>query len=425
MIQDLLLNPTSLLARISTDPGDSEEARLQKTLLVGAVFMGIFAGTIWGILYLLIQRPLAGSIPLSYVAVSSLTLGFFAVTHRHHLLLFSHLLLILLLPILLMMVLGGLVNSSAVILWALICPLGALLFSEPRHAPRWFLAYLGLLVASGFLQPYVSNARPFSTELLTTFFVLNLGGVSTLSFILLYYFVGQKNRFLALLRIEQEKSENLLLNILPREIAAILKNEQRTIADQFDGASILFADLVGFTPLTAELPPVEMVELLNDVFSQFDALVEKYDLEKIRTIGDNYMVAAGVPRRRPDHAQAMAGMALEMSEYLRRRPSRNGKRLEFRIGINSGPVVGGVIGRKKFVYDLWGDAVNIASRMESQGVPGKIQITRETYEIIKQEFVCEPRGTVVVKGRDAMETWYLVGRQSGSIAIEGRKISEN
>ena len=425
MIQDLLLNPTSLLARISTDPGDSEEARLQKTLLVGAVFMGIFAGTIWGILYLLIQRPLAGSIPLSYVAVSSLTLGFFAVTHRHHLLLFSHLLLILLLPILLMMVLGGFVNSSAVILWALICPLGALLFSEPRHAPRWFLAYLGLLVASGFLQPYVSNARPFSTELLTTFFVLNLGGVSTLSFILLYYFVGQKNRFLALLRIEQEKSENLLLNILPREIAAILKNEQRTIADQFDGASILFADLVGFTPLTAELPPVEMVELLNEVFSQFDSLVEKYDLEKIRTIGDNYMVAAGVPRRRPDHAQAMAGMALEMSEYLRRRPSRNGKRLEFRIGINSGPVVGGVIGRKKFVYDLWGDAVNIASRMESQGVPGKIQITRETYEIIKQEFVCEPRGTVVVKGRDAMETWYLVGRQSGSIAIEGSKLSEN
>jgi len=323
------------------------------------------------------------------------------------------------------MVLGGLVNSSAVILWSLICPLGALLFSEPRHAPRWFLAYLGLLVASGFLQPYVSNARPFSTELVTTFFVLNLGGVSTLSFILLYYFVGQKNRFLALLRIEQEKSENLLLNILPREIAAILKNEQRTIADQFDGASILFADLVGFTPLTAELPPVEMVELLNEVFSQFDSLVEKYDLEKIRTIGDNYMVAAGVPRRRPDHAKAMAGMALEMSEYLRRRPSRNGKRLEFRIGINSGPVVGGVIGRKKFVYDLWGDAVNIASRMESQGVPGKIQITRETYEIIKQEFECEPRGTVVVKGRDAMETWYLVGRQSGSIAIEGRKISEN
>ena len=425
MIQDLLRNPTSLLARISTDPGDSEEARLQKTLLVGAVFMGIFAGTIWGILYLLIQRPLAGSIPLSYVAVSSLTLGFFAVTHRHHLLLFSHLLLILLLPILLMMVLGGFVNSSAVILWSLICPLGALLFSEPRHAPRWFLAYLGLLVASGFLQPYVSNARPFSTELVTTFFVLNLGGVSTLSFILLYYFVGQKNRFLALLRIEQEKSENLLLNILPREIAAILKNEQRTIADQFDGASILFADLVGFTPLTAELPPVEMVELLNEVFSQFDSLVEKYDLEKIRTIGDNYMVAAGVPRRRPDHAQAMAGMALEMSEYLRRRPSRNGKRLEFRIGINSGPVVGGVIGRKKFVYDLWGDAVNIASRMESQGVPGKIQITRETYEIIKQEFVCEPRGTVVVKGRDAMETWYLVGRQSGSIAIEGSKLSEN
>ncbi len=153
-----------------------------------------------------------------------------------------------------------------------------------------------------------------------------------------------------------------------------------------------------------------MVRLLNEIFSHFDSLVEKYDLEKIRTIGDNYFVASGVPRPRPDHAHALARMALDMCEYISSRPpSRTGKRLDFRIGINSGPVVAGVIGRKKFVYDVWGDAVNLGSRMESTGTAGKIQIGRATYELIKDDFACEPRGTVTVKGKGEMETWYLVG----------------
>jgi adenylate cyclase len=218
---------------------------------------------------------------------------------------------------------------------------------------------------------------------------------------MIFYFVNQKNIF-------QQKSETLLLNILPKEIAAILKNESRTIADHYEEASILFADMVGFTPLSAQLPPVEMVELLNEAFSFFDSLLDKYDVEKIRTIGDSYMAVSGVPLRHTDHAQALVRMALEMRDYISTHTFRNGQRINFRIGINSGSMIAGVIGRRKFVYDVWGDAVNIASRMESHGLGGAVQITQTTYELIKDEFVCEPRGTVNVKGKGEMEVWLVL-----------------
>lgn len=397
------------IARIGADPADSDDVRLQKALMVGGALMFIGAGALWGLMYLAFGEWLAGSIPLSYAAISLGSVLLFARTRRYRFFRFSQLLLILLLPFLLMVALGGFINSSAVILWSFICPLGALIFDEPRHAPRWFLAFLGLVVLSGLLQPYVRLTNNLSPLLVVIFFVLNIGAVTAIAFTLLYTFVQQKNDFLGLLRVEQAKSENLLLNILPKEIAAILKNEDRTIAEHFDGASILFADMVGFTPLTAQMAPGEMVDLLNEVFSHFDSLVDKYGLEKIRTIGDSYMVAAGVPRPRPDHAQALAKMALDVQAYMHTHPSCVSRNLDFRIGINSGPVVAGVIGRKKFIYDLWGDAVNTASRMESHGTPGKIQITRATYELVRDQFECEPRGTVAVKGKGEMETWYLTG----------------
>ena len=409
----LLHKIVALAARIGADPSDSDDVRLQKALLVGASFMFILAGALWGVAYLALGEPIAGSIPLSYSVVSLLSVVIFALTRRYRFFRFSQLLLILLLPFLLQVAMGGFINSSGVVLWSLLCPLGALLFSEPRHAPGWFLAYLGLVFVSGVIQPYLRVGNTLSPGLVIVFFVANIGGASGIAFILLYSFLGQKNEILRLLRIEQDKSENLLLNILPKEIAAILKNKSRTIADHFDEASILFADMVNFTPLTAAMAPAEMVDLLNEVFSYFDSLVEKYGVEKIRTIGDNYMVAAGVPRPRPDHAHVLARMALDIQSYIRSDPNCVNRNLDFRIGINSGPVVAGVIGRKKFIYDLWGDAVNTASRMESHGVPGRIQITRETYELIKDEFICEPRGSVMVKGKGEMETWYLVGIKDG------------
>ena len=408
MIQHLIQQTLPFVSRVGFDSNDTDEVRLQKSSLVLGSFMFIVAGALWGILYILFGEPLAGWIPLSYAIFSSLSVIAFHLTRRYRFFLFSQLLLILFLPFLLMAALGGFIHSSAVILWSLISPLGAFLFDEPRHALRWLGGYLGLIVVSGFLEfhPLVSSSLP--PTLVTVFFVLNIGAVSAIVITLLAYFVSEKNRLFALLRNEQVKSENLLLNILPKEIAAILKNESRTIADHYTEASVLFADMVGFTPLSAQLPPVEMVELLNEAFSFFDSLLDKYKVEKIRTIGDSYMVASGVPRQRPDHAQALVHMALEMRDYVANHEFCNGHRVSFRIGINSGSMIAGVIGRRKFVYDVWGDAVNIASRMESQGLGGAVQITQATYDLIKDEFVCEPRGMVNVKGKGEMDVWLVI-----------------
>ena len=400
MIRNSIQRMLPVVARIGSDPNDDDDIRLQKSLLVICAFPFMVAGVAWGGMYILFNEPLAGAIPLSYSVISLLSIMYFGRTRQYRYFRFSQLTLILLLPFLLMIALGGFIHGSAVVLWSLICPMGAMLFDEPPRAPRWFLAFISLVVLSGFLQPYVRATNNLSPALVNFFFVINLIGVGALVFMMVFYFVGQKNMF-------QQKSETLLLNILPKEIAAILKNESRTIADHYNQASVLFADMVGFTPLSAQLPPVEMVELLNEVFSFFDSLLDKYGVEKIRTIGDSYMVASGVPRGRSDHAQALVCMALDMQKYLALHTFRNGQRINFRIGINSGSMIAGVIGRRKFVYDVWGDAVNIASRMESHGLGGAVQITQTTYELIKDEFVCEPRGTVNVKGKGEMEVWLV------------------
>jgi adenylate cyclase len=211
------------------------------------------------------------------------------------------------------------------------------------------------------------------------------------------------------LEYERSESDRLLLNILPAPIAERLKTEPGVIADEFDSVSVLFADIVGFTPLTESLSAEHMVAWLNDVYSAVDTLVQEHGVEKIRTIGDGYMVAAGVPFLMDDHASALTRLALDMKTHFEALPPIDGHLVDFRIGINSGPVVGGVIGLHKFQYDIWGDTVNTAARMESHGVPGRIHISTATHESLKDEFVCERRGVIDVKGKGEMETWFVEG----------------
>ena len=206
---------------------------------------------------------------------------------------------------------------------------------------------------------------------------------------------------------ERAESERLLLNILPGPIAQRLKSEPGVIADRFDSVSVLFADIVGFTPLSETMSAEEMVEWLNDVYSAIDVMVQEHEVEKIRTIGDGYMVAAGVPFPRDDHASALTHLALDMKAHFEDLAPVHGHHVDFRIGINSGPVVGGVIGTHKFQYDIWGDTVNTAARMESHGVPGRIHVSTATHDLIGDEFICEPRGAIDVKGKGAMETWFV------------------
>jgi adenylate cyclase len=212
-----------------------------------------------------------------------------------------------------------------------------------------------------------------------------------------------------LLRFEQEKSERLLLNILPQTIADRLKEHPGVIAERYEAVTILFADIVSFTEYAAQVTPEALVSALNEVFSLLDRLAEKHGLEKIKTIGDAYMAVAGLPVPRPDHAKAAADMALDILEEV---PKAVGGALQIRVGLHTGPVVAGVIGERKFSYDLWGDTVNIASRMESQGAPGAIQVSSATYSLLQDGYLFEPRGSISVRGKGPMETFLLRGRSA-------------
>jgi len=223
----------------------------------------------------------------------------------------------------------------------------------------------------------------------------------------------RRRLFIERLQLAQEraKSETLLLNVLPAEIAERLKSDPSHIADGFAEVTILFADIVGFTDLSARLSPAEVVAMLNRLFTAFDDLAEKHGLEKIKTIGDAYMVVGGLPEARPDHAEAVVAMALGMRDAVAAVAKQTGYSLKVRIGANSGPVVAGVIGKKKFAYDLWGDAVNTASRMESHGLPGEIQVTEATWARVKDSFELESRGTITVKGKGELAAWFVRGRK--------------
>ncbi|MBP0018596.1 MAG: HAMP domain-containing protein [Cyanobacteria bacterium SBLK] len=213
------------------------------------------------------------------------------------------------------------------------------------------------------------------------------------------------------LQDERKKSEDLLLNILPQRVAEQLKAGRETIAESFSEATVLFADLVGFTSLASRIPPVELVSLLNKIFSAFDALAERYGLEKIKTIGDAYMVVGGIPVPQDNHIEAIADLALAMQREIRLIGLQSQRSFALRVGIHTGPVVGGVIGLKRFSYDLWGDTVNIASRMESQGVPGCIQVTEETYHRLHDKFLFAERGTIDVKGKGKMQVYLLLEKK--------------
>jgi adenylate cyclase len=229
-----------------------------------------------------------------------------------------------------------------------------------------------------------------------------------------FHDITQRKQMESALRKEQKKTESLLLNILPEPIADRLKNEPGVIADKFEKATILFADLVNFTRISTTMPATKLVYLLNEIFSTFDQLSEKHGLEKIKTIGDAYMVAGGIPIERPDHAEAIAEMALDMLAAIHELNVKLDAKFDLRIGINSGPVVAGVIGTKKFIYDLWGNAVNTASRMESHGITGRIQVSHYTYKLLQDKYEFEDRGEIEIKGQGEMRTYLLTRRKTAS-----------
>ena len=399
------------LASIGADPNDDLDTRKRKALLVYLAVLILPISLVWGTLYLALGA-VSGLVAYAYFTVSVVSIGLFAVTRNFRMLLLIQLLDITLAPTVSMWPTAGFLASGAVGLWGLLGPMGALVFGDFRFGIRWFVVFAIAFLGAGILGEITGGLSELPRWFSTTMIALNVVVGGAVVFTLLAVFAKQRQD-------AQDVADNLLLNILPRSIADKLKESPQTIADSFTSASVLFADVVEFTPLAQRLPPEQVVGMLDQLFGHFDTLAERYDLEKIKTIGDCYMAAAGIPAPRADHARTMACIALDMQAAVAPDGPMGSLGFQLRIGINSGPVVAGVIGRKRFLYDLWGDAVNTAGRMQTESAPGRTQVTRATYELLRDEFLFESRGTIEVKGKGEMETWYLLGRREVAEPAEG------
>ena len=285
------------------------------------------------------------------------------------------------------------------------------LFSNERKIVIGLIALVPLSLYIYSYIRFVPETSPIilDANILTTFYII----ISLTVFILVMLFFALFYREIIytekLLQNEYERSENLLLNILPEEVAQRLKNEPGFIAEQIPSATVLFADIVGFTSITTSVEPGKLVSTLNEIFSRFDKLADKYSLEKIKTIGDAYMTAGGIPKPMENHTEAIANMALAMIDEVNAFEFE-GKNLDVRIGFHTGPVIAGVIGARKFSYDIWGEAVNLASRLESHSVTGRIHVSADVYNILKDRYTFEPRGSIPIKGLGNLETYFLTGR---------------
>jgi guanylate cyclase len=348
------------------------------------------------------------AVPYVYLIVSYTSLFIFYRYKRFEYFTFTQLVMLLVMPFFMQWAIGGFAASSGVAIWAILSPVGALMILGTRQSTSWFLLFLGLAFLSWYMNPYfASNALPIPDVIKSTFFLMNITGTASILYGVLRYFQAQKERVMISLDQEQQRSNKLLLNILPAAIAERLKDNDMRIADHYDSVTVMFADLVNFTQISANMPPAQLIELLSQVFLRFDQLAEKYQVEKIKTIGDAYMVISGAPVLCHDHAERIANMALEMQEALREVSVKTGTELKMRIGINSGPVVAGVIGSAKFSYDLWGDTVNMASRMEETSMADMIQVTPATQKILQNQYQFTSRAGVEVKGVGVMDTFIL------------------
>jgi guanylate cyclase len=397
------------LADLGARPEDSHDERLRQGTLIFSSILITVVSTVWTTTYLAYGDPVSAAIPGFYQVMTVIGLVVLARTRRFETFRTTQLVAYLVLPALLQISLGGLVASSGMILWAMFTPLAAIALLGTRRSVPWLAAFFVELVVLALLDARLAHSpAALPIGFVVTFFALNVAGVMVSAYVMLAYFVEQRERAHRELQAERERSERLLLNVLPEPIAERLKVEPGVIAEHYESVSVLFADIVGFTARSAVMAAAEIVTLLDEVFSAFDRLADAAGVEKIKTIGDAYMLVGGLPEPRPDHLAAVARTALAMRNEIARIAAHPGQSwLAVRIGIDSGPVVAGVIGRRKFIYDLWGDTVNIASRMESLGPPGEIQVTERVAAALGPEFVVRPRGTIEVKGKGPMQTFLL------------------
>ena len=414
--------------------GLSAEERLAGDMLVFSSALMMVASMLWLAIYWSFGQRFSTLIPLIFLLSSLSTIVFFLKTRKLPVFCLMQLSLFLFTPFVLQWSMGNFVNSSGVSLWALLAPVSAIVILGTRESVPWFVAYIFMTAMSGMFDYVLQwDTKQLDMGTVAVFFALNFVSISAMVYVLLWYFSREKNKLRKAVEAqshavatEKDLSERLLLNILPQPIAERLKRQESNIADGHADVTVMFADIVNFTQMSEELSPNETVHLLNDIFSEFDNLAEKYGIEKIKTVGDAYMAAGGLHGKyggngggiksdgsigtMAHYVDAMANISLEMHQFVSRYVAPNGQKLSLRIGLATGPVVAGVIGRRKFSYDLWGDTVNIASRMCSEAHPNNTQVDVVTYRRLHSRFRFDEVHQIQVKGKGPMQVYNLLGR---------------
>ena len=419
-------NSGGILERLNQSfisPSDSEDEKWRKKwLLIFCLLMNLVAW-IWPAIYWARGLRFPYPIPVAYLIISILTLLIYWKTKNFALFRTFQFLLFLFVPFIVQW--GpdmNFIRSSGIVLLALLAPMGVMVFQGVKESIPWFVAYLVLTAVSGVFDFFLAEGAMtgLSVSTISMFFVMNFFVLSIIVYLLIFYFVrkkemfqielGEKNR---LIESERQKSEELLLKILPEHIAKRLKGGEKTIARGCEDVTVMFADLVDFTWLTERMPPKHVVKLLGNVFLEFDRLTDVYGLEKIKTIGDAYMVAGGLSESEElvDYAEAVARMALDMIDLISQHPALSNQKLEIHIGIATGPAVAGVINtEKRLVYDLWGPTVNLASRITSGAVAGTIRVDETTYRRLNGRFSFEQPHTIELKGKGIVTVYQLAGK---------------
>ena len=395
----------TILGRIEqriTMPGDDETLRSKKKATIPLLLTGAFLTTLNMLTYFSLGMTAAGKIYIGWIlfVLSAVLLIWF----------FPRLWL----PVIYAVVIGVMVTALGVSVysggfqsgleatfWMMLGPISAALVASLRGSVVVVILYITGVFFAIYLEPFARSIAPqLSLDARMQITAGNMLMMGLFAFAAVLYLMREVERY-------RQRADDLLLNILPGSIAARLKESSDTIADGYSEVSVLFADIVDFTTLSSGADPVEIVNLLNDIFSLFDDLAAKYGLEKIKTIGDAYMVAAGIPEPRPDHAETIIQFAIDMLEAVETYGGFHGQPIHLRVGINTGPVVAGVIGRQKFIYDLWGDAVNVASRMESNGLANQIQVTGAVKDKLENQYPFTERDPIHIKGKGMMVTYIL------------------
>jgi len=420
--QSAVIPGRGLIARLGAaaiDPADSEELRLRKTLLMFASGLMNAAAILWLGIYWWMGLKLPTSIPFGFQVISALVLFIYLKTRNFDFFRLTQLALFLFFPFVIQWSIGSFVSSSGIALLALLAPIGAMVVYGPRESIPWFFAYVVLTVISGVFDFFLASGEDYGMPLKTVavFFVLNFTIISSMVYLLLRYFVQERNRFEKklgeqneLIREEREKSDRLLVSILPPHVAERLKSQPGTIADGFADVSVMFADVVDFTRLAEELTPNQVVSFLDEVFTQFDRLTLKHGLDKIKTIGDAYMVVGGLAGERLNYVDHTADMAMEMLELTQNDPSLRRLGIQLHIGIATGPAIAGVIGATRFIYDLWGDTVNLASRLTSEATAGQILVDKITNRRLGHRYAFEAPRDIPIKGKGTTTVFRLNGK---------------